>query len=723
MPPVSVIKHTEYGRPQIKRSQIRTRTSSRYPVSGALVTLGSGESFPPSIQSSGDNGTRVPNILPENLVVHRSVPVNGNTQLGLRSHPIGSSTLEALTTTLLFFRSDKPVCTTAAFRSCSPCYRQWQDLSFVTSGIPIWPFQAKFTIFTDASTQGWGAHMGDSQIAGVWTRSERELHINVLELSVVILALHHWVTILQGHHVLIATDNTTVVAYLNKQGWTHSHLLLQLLVDLFLWLQTQDITLRARHIPGFLNVIADRLSRPNQPIMTEWSLDPEVMNLIFRLWGTPVVDMFATVHNTHLPQFMSPVPEPRALAIDALSQDWQARSMYMFPPFPLLNKVIQKLRTTQTGEVILIAPWWPSQPWFPHLLRLSVDHPQFFQYHRDLLSQQGYISSGKSYHLANWATGRGFDPLGPTAAHIAAFLYELFDTHGLSPQTIKGYRSCLASVLSRTGKAAEVQAKIMSMELQRPRLTPVLPQWDLSIVLEALSKSPYEPLREASFKHLTLKTVFLLAIASGGRRSELQALVFDPQYIQFKPRGAGVTLYFTPEFMRKNQRPNQVNDPWYIPVVPTGKPEFGAPNCPVRALKYYHRYMSEHPDLRKGRRRLFIPFKDNNAGKELRLSATSISRWICATIVDSPASIQGNKNIPGKVKAHEVRAVATSLQLFNRVDLQAVIKAGRWSSGGTFTSFYLRDLCPQADSIRETGSVLAAGGRRVLHPPLLGSPF
>ena len=29
--------------------------------------------------------------------------------------------------------------------------------------------------------------------------------------------------------------------------------------------------------------------------------------------------------------------------------------MFMFPPFPLLSKVIQKLRTTQEGEVILIA--------------------------------------------------------------------------------------------------------------------------------------------------------------------------------------------------------------------------------------------------------------------------------------------------------------------------------------------------------------------------------
>ena len=244
------------------------------------------------------------------------------------------------------------------------------------------------------------------------------------------------------------------------------------------------------------------------------------------------------------------------------------------------------------------------------------------------------------------------------------------------------------------------------MELQRPRVTSFLPQWDLGIVLEALSKFPYEPSREASLKHLTLKTVFLLAMASAGRHSELQALMFDQKYVQFKPKGVGVTLYFSPEFMRKNQKPSQVNDPWYIPAVPTGKSEFGAPNCPMRALRYYHRYLTEHPELRKDRRHLFVPVKDNNGGKEP--SAATISRWICA-IVNSHAAIQNSKSFSGSVKAHEVRAVATSLQLFNKVDLQAVLKALRWSSGGTFTSFYLRDLCPQADSLCRTGPLVAAG--------------
>ena len=106
------------------------------------------------------------------------------------------------------------------------------------------------------------------------------------------------------------------------------------------------------------------------PIMTEWSLHPETVTRIFRTWGTPAVDMFATVHNTHLLQ--SPIQEPRALAIDALSKDWKGRLMYMFSQFSLLTKVIKKLAATQDGEIILIATWWPSQPWFPHLLRLCV---------------------------------------------------------------------------------------------------------------------------------------------------------------------------------------------------------------------------------------------------------------------------------------------------------------------------------------------------------------
>ena len=111
--------------------------------------------------------------------------------------------------------------------------RQWLDPHFLNSGIPIRPFQADYTIFTDASSQGWGAHMGDSKISGIWTRIDRKLHINCLELKAVTYALQHWAPLLQGHQVMIATDNSTVVSYINKQGGTRSTSLLRLTVELF----------------------------------------------------------------------------------------------------------------------------------------------------------------------------------------------------------------------------------------------------------------------------------------------------------------------------------------------------------------------------------------------------------------------------------------------------------------------------------------------------------
>ena len=69
--------------------------------------------------------------------------------------------------------------------------------------------------------------------------------------------------------------------------------------------------------------IADPLSRLNQPITSEWSLHHEILTRVFGTERTQTGDMFATVHNAHLPQFMSPIPEPQPLAIDALSQECQ----------------------------------------------------------------------------------------------------------------------------------------------------------------------------------------------------------------------------------------------------------------------------------------------------------------------------------------------------------------------------------------------------------------
>ena len=331
----------------------------------------------------GDSCTRTPSILPLSTNLFSSVPAYGVTQLGLRSYPSGSFVPETSSTSFSLIRSDRLVYSTTSIRPSGPC-----QPTLAMAG-PMFSYLRNPYPHVSGGPHGFYGrlHAGVGCSHGGFSdfgyldpyRPQAPYQLSGAQSgNICPTALGSSAPGPPGYDHHGQFDSS----FIYQQAT-----LLRLTVDLSLWLEAQNITVRARHIPG-LNMISDHLSRPNQPIPTEWSLHPEIVKRIFRLWGTPEVDMFATVSNSHLPRFMSPLPEPRAQAVDALSQDWQGRSVYMFPPFPLLNKVIQKLRSTKAAEVVLIAPWWPSQSWFPHLLRLCVEHLLAFPYRRDSLSQQ-----------------------------------------------------------------------------------------------------------------------------------------------------------------------------------------------------------------------------------------------------------------------------------------------------------------------------------------------
>ena len=187
-------------------------------------------------------------------------------------------------------------------------------------GADLLPKDHGIQLFTDASNEGWGAHLDQNSTKGLWSDREKRLHINVLELKAVSLALRDFKDQCQNQTVLVATDNSTVVAYINKQGGTHSAEMCALLWKIMTWCHHYHITLKARHIPGCLNVMADLLSGSNQVQSTEWSLHPQVFKQICQRWFTPHVDLFATHLNHKLPLYVSPVPDPKAWDIDALNE-------------------------------------------------------------------------------------------------------------------------------------------------------------------------------------------------------------------------------------------------------------------------------------------------------------------------------------------------------------------------------------------------------------------
>ena len=94
----------------------------------------------------------------------------------------------------------------------------------------------------------------------------------------------------------------------------------------------------------------DKLSRLGQTIQTEWSLHPEVFQDICSWWHQAQVDLFATRFNNKLPQFVSPVPDPQAWAVDALSLSWEDLDPYAFPPVAILGKVVEKLQDYHATE-------------------------------------------------------------------------------------------------------------------------------------------------------------------------------------------------------------------------------------------------------------------------------------------------------------------------------------------------------------------------------------
>ena len=143
--------------------------------------------------------------------------------------------------------------------------------------------------------------------------------------------------------IMISTDNTTVVSYINKQGGTHSPNLCVEVWRILNWCLEQDIVIRVCHIPGKFNILADRLSRLDKPIKTEWALDQTIANSVFQMLNFPNVDLFATRFYHRLPLYVSPVQDYKALAIDALSMDWNHLHAYAFPPFILIPAVLEKI--------------------------------------------------------------------------------------------------------------------------------------------------------------------------------------------------------------------------------------------------------------------------------------------------------------------------------------------------------------------------------------------
>ena len=210
------------------------------------------------------------------------------------------------------------------------------------------------------------------------------------------LALRSFKDQCQNQTVLVATNNSTVVVYINKQGGTHSAEMCVLLWKIMTWCHHYHITLKARHILGCLNVMAHLLSRLNQVQSTEWSLHPQVFKS--QKWFTPHVDLFATHPKPQASTVRVFNPRPKCVG-HGCSEHKLDGSHCLCLPTALLHRVIQKIRQCHC-LITVIVPDWPGMPWFWDLMQLSTEIPLQLPVSTTLLKQShNYVFHSNPQHL------------------------------------------------------------------------------------------------------------------------------------------------------------------------------------------------------------------------------------------------------------------------------------------------------------------------------------
>ena len=298
---------------------------------------------------------------------------------------------------------------------------------------------------------------------------------------------------------------------------------------------------------------------------------------------------------------------------------------------------------------------------------------------------------GKIEAFKRWCNTNGVVHHSPEIKDIINFMEFKFVVEGRQPRTIQGYRSAFTDYFDPAKldikRSRQIQRLIKAYFKERPPALNIPQPWDVQRVLEALKRPPFEPMSIATLKFVTLKTVFLTALATGRRRSEIHAFSHISVRSTFIDGNEVINIKTVPAFLTKNQRENSSPNSTKKILIPSLKEVLGPDLwdsddkllCPVRSIKHY---LKRTRSLRKDRQLLFISWQLN---RETEIKPGTISSWIKQAIY----SAYGGKK--SGVKAHQTRSAGASWAYATGASMNQVMEACYWKSSSTFTSHYLRD--------------------------------
>ena len=279
--------------------------------------------------------------------------------------------------------------------------------------------------------------------------------------------------------------------------------------------------------------------------------------------------------------------------------------------------------------------------------------------------------------FVRWCTRREVDPFRTDIVTIANFLGTLYKKN-LSHSTIAGYRSAISSYLDpidgfRVGDHPTLTRTVKGVFTLRPPARTLAPSWNLTKVLKKLRGPPFEPFLDVGLKWVSLKTAFLIALATAGRKSDISKLgCFEP-HIRYEKNPVGIR--FVPRTLRKQDRVGHAFKDVFVSSFPEDRLL-----DPVRAIKLYlKRVQARRGNLKS----LLVTY---GAGEVKSPTQQTIGHWVVDAIKEA---YEGST--PGHVKAHSTRSVSTTVALLKGVSLENILRAADWSTESTFANHYLKE--------------------------------
>ena len=632
--------------------------------------------------------------------------------------------------------------------SWSPLCREdllwWSKQVRLREGVSLSLPAPDISFFSDASDVGWGALVGEHHASGLWLPHQKALSINMRELLAVQLGLQAFEHLIVGMSVALFCDNTATVAYLRRSGGT-------------LFVHPELHGKRGSSLGGepthsspppvHHGVVQRHRRRPESPesgdrVRMDPSpggsgsagpqvascdrsfcdrLDSEASGLLLSSLGptgsrdgrpSPTLGRPSSVRlssDRHHKESSSQTEVIEELRVDSHSSVLASEGLVSRPSGTVIRRshhTVRSKRSTKTAPLPPVPPksTYASADCMATLKRFAIQagfSPAVagqLIFSRRLSTRLNYQARWGTYR--KWCRDFGHRSSSPTIAKVADFLTYMFKTKGAALSTIKGYRAMLAAVfkfpLPEISSSPILKDLIRSFEISAPRPIFPPPPWDLDKVLEFLSGPPFEPLLRASFLDKTKKALFLLAMATAKRVSELQALSFSVSF-----QGEDLVLYYDPFFRAKTE---SVINPLPRSVVVPSLSDFAGNlperlHCPVRAIKYLRKTARSASFIPS---RLFVSPKNPKRS----MSKNAMSFYLRQLIVDS-----GAVSSTRPPRAHDIRGIATSLNYYSNLSLTSLMQVATWKSKRVFASRYLKEVSATQDNIQQFGPLVIAGDR------------